>query len=394
MRRRRLSTLPLVLFLGLLALVVGIYLGGHPSTLPGPVRDVLVEDGDGQIYDEALDTLERDYYRPVDRKQLLNQSLDHAIRSLDDRFSNYFAPRDYTDFQQATEGRFEGVGMSVDPVDDGLRIITVYDGSPAKDGGLKAGDVITAVNGRSIAGQDSSEATTRIKGPAGTSVRLTVRSGGKTREVTLKRAEVAIPVVRSEMRTEAGHKIAYVHLAGFTAGAHDAVSEAVRKLLKEGADSVVLDLRDNGGGLLNEAVQVSSIFIPDGRIVSTKGRARPERVYDATGGAIDPDIPVVVLVNNRSASASEIVTGALQDRKRATVVGTRTFGKGVFQEIEPLSNGGALDITVGEYFLPSGRNLGGGGVARGAGVTPDVKAEDNPKTPRDEALLAALHEAA
>jgi carboxyl-terminal processing protease len=394
MRPRRLSALPVVLLFGLLALVVGIYLGGHPSTLPGPVRDVLVQDSDGQIYDEAMDTLERDYYRPVDRKQLLNQSLDHAIRSLDDRFSNYFAPRDYTDFQQATEGRFEGVGMSVDPVDDGLRIITVYDGSPAKEGGLKPGDVITAVNGRSIAGQDSTEATTRIKGPAGTSVRLTVRSGSTSREVTLKRAEVAIPVVRSELRRAPdGQKVAYVHLAGFTAGAHDAVSEAVHKLLKRGADSVVLDLRDNGGGLLNEAVQVSSVFIPDGRIVSTKGRARPERVYDATGGAIDTDIPVVVLVNNRSASASEIVTGALQDRKRATVVGTRTFGKGVFQEIEPLSNGGALDITVGEYFLPSGRNLGGGGVSRGSGVEPNVYAKDNPKTPKDEALQAALREA-
>jgi carboxyl-terminal processing protease len=393
MRPRRLSALPVVLLVGLLALVMGIYLGGHPSTLPEPVRDVLVQDSDGQIYDEAMDTLERDYYRPVNRKDLLNQSLDHAIRSLDDRFSNYFAPRDYTDFQQATEGRFEGVGMSVDPVEDGLRIITVYDGSPAKAGGLKPGDVITRVNGRSIAGQDSTEATTRIKGPAGTSVRLTVRSGGKTREVTLKRAEVAIPVVRSELRRADGHEIAYVHLAGFTAGAHDAVGEAVRKLLKQGADSVVLDLRDNGGGLLNEAVQVSSIFIPDGRIVSTKGRARPERVYDATGGAIDPDIPLVVLVNDRSASASEIVTGALQDRDRATVVGTRTFGKGVFQEIEPLSNGGALDITVGEYFLPSGRNLGGGGVSRGSGVKPDTYAKDDPKTPKDEALVTALREA-
>ncbi len=141
-------------------------------------------------------------------------------------------------------------------------------------------------------------------------------------------------------------------------------------------------------------MSVSSIFLPDGRVVSTKGRARPERVYNATGGAINSDIPVVVLVNDHSASASEIVTGALQDRHRAEVVGTRTFGKGVFQEIEPLSNGGALDITVGEYFLPSGRNLGGGGVKRGAGVTPDVQAKDNPKTPKDEALLAALHEAA
>ena len=152
----------------------------------------------------------------------------------------------------------------------------------------------------------------------------------------------------------------------------------------------MLDLRGNGGGLLNEAVQIASIFIPDGKIVSTKGRSRPEHVYDASGGAISTRIPVVVLVNERSASASEIVTGALQDRKRATVVGTHTYGKGVFQEIERLSNGGALDITVGEYFTPSGRNLGGGGVRKGAGITPDVQASDNPKTKPDEALQVAL----
>jgi carboxyl-terminal processing protease len=391
---RRLSTLPVLLFIAIIALGMGIYLGGHPSSLPGPVRDALVQDTEGRVYDEAIDTLSRDYYRNVDRKQLLDQSLDRAVRSLDDRFSNYFAPHDYADFQQATEGRFEGVGMTVEPVDNGLRVITVYKGSPADVGGLKSGDVITHVNGHSLAGSSSEESTTQIKGPAGTEVKLTVRSGKDTRVLTLKRAEVAIPVVQSEMRRADGHKIAYVHLAGFTAGAGDSVRAAVKKLLDQGATSVVLDLRDNGGGLLNEAVSVSSIFLPDGRVVSTKGRARPERVYNATGGAINSDIPVVVLVNDHSASASEIVTGALQDRHRAEVVGTRTFGKGVFQEIEPLSNGGALDITVGEYFLPSGRNLGGGGVKRGAGVTPDVKAKDNPKTPKDEALLAALHEAA
>jgi len=391
---RRGSGLPLFLFMGLVTLAVGIYLGGHPSTLPDPVRDVFVQDSDGEIYDEAIDTIERDYYRKVDREDLLNQSLDHAVRSLDDRFSNYFAPRDYADFRQATEGRFEGVGMSVTPIDDGLRVVAVYEGSPAARGGLRKGDVITEVDGKSIAGASSEESTTRIKGPAGTEVKLTVQTGKRMRELTLKRAEVEIPVVRSAMRRAGGHKIAYVHLAGFTSGAHDAVGDAVRQLLDDGAAGVVLDLRDNGGGLLNEAVMVSSIFIPDGRIVSTKGRARPERVYNATGGAIDGKIPVVVLVNGNSASASEIVTGALQDRDRATVVGTRTFGKGVFQEIEPLSNGAALDITVGEYFLPSGRNLGGGGVERGAGVTPDVQAKDNPKTPRrDEALLAALREA-
>ena len=394
MRRRRRSFLPVLVILVPLLLAGGIWLGGHPDSLPDPVRNALVEDSDGRVYEEAVDTLARDYYREVDRDELLNQSLERAVGSLDDRFSHYFAPRDYDDFQEATEGRFEGVGMTVEEVDRGLRVLTVYDGSPADRGGVRPGDVITHVDGKSIAGASSEESTTRIKGPAGTAVKLTVRSKGETKVLTLKRAEVEIPVVKAEMRREGGRKIAHVRLAGFTSGAHGEVGDAVRRLLEQGADGVVLDLRDNGGGLLNEAVMVSSIFIPDGKIVTTKGRARPTQVYEATGGAIDSDVPVVVLVNDRSASASEIVTGALQDRDRATVVGTRTFGKGVFQEIEPLSNGGALDITVGEYFLPSGRNLGGGGVSRGAGVEPDVKAEDDPDTRRDEALLAALREAA
>ena len=393
MRRRR-SLLPVFVLLLPLVLVAGIWLGGHPDSLPDQVRTALVEDSDGRVYEQAIDTLERDYYREVDRKELLDKSLEHAVNSLDDRFSHYFAPRDYDDFQEATEGRFEGVGMSVEEVERGLRVLTVYEGSPADRGGLKPGDVITHVDGKSIAGSSSEESTTRIKGPAGTPVRLTVRSKGASRELTLRRAEVEIPVVRAEMRRVGGREIAHVRLAGFTSGAHGEVGEAVRRLLDQGAEGVVLDLRDNGGGLLNEAVMVSSVFIPDGKIVSTKGRSRPTQVYEATGGAIDRDIPVVVLVNDRSASASEIVTGALQDRDRATVVGTRTFGKGVFQEIEPLPNGGALDITVGEYFLPSGRNLGGGGVSRGGGVEPDVKAQDDPDTPHDEALLAALREAA
>jgi carboxyl-terminal processing protease len=249
--------------------------------------------------------------------------------------------------------------------------------------------VITRVNGRSIQGKSSNAATALIKGPAGSPVTLTVVSGKDTRDVRLKRAKVTVPVVRSEMRQLGGRKIAHVTLASFTDGAGEQVSDAVRRLLDRGAKAVVLDLRDNGGGLLNEAVSTASVFVPNGTIVTTDGRARPKHTFKATGGAIDGKIPVVVLVNKGSASASEIVTGALQDRHRAEVVGTRTFGKGVFQEIEPLPNGGALDITVGEYFLPSGRNIGGGGVKQGAGIKPDVNAQDNPKTKRDEALEAA-----
>jgi carboxyl-terminal processing protease len=163
----------------------------------------------------------------------------------------------------------------------------------------------------------------------------------------------------------------------------------VNKVLRRGARAIILDLRENGGGLLEEAVNVASIFIPDGTIVSTDGRSQPRQVYLAKGGAISAAIPVVVLVDHGTASAAEIVTGALQDRHRAVVVGTHTYGKGVFQEIEPLPNGGALDFTVGEYFTPSGRNLGGGGVRRGAGITPNVYASTNLRSKVDTALQVA-----
>jgi carboxyl-terminal processing protease len=337
-----------------------------------------------------VDTLERDYYRKVDRDALLDKSLESAVESLEDQFSHYFTPREYNNFQLDTEGRFEGVGMSVRAVKDGLRVEEVYDNSPAKEGGLKPGDLIVSVNGRSLAGKTSEEATALIKGPAGSTVRLGVRDGDRVRQLVLERAKVDIPIVQSRIERSGGKKLAWVGLAGFTAGSGEDVKKAVQKELRAGAKGVVLDLRGNGGGLLNEAVEVASVFIPDGRIVSTKGRSRPERVYNATGGAIARNVPVTVLVNEGSASASEIVAGALQDRKRAKVVGTRTFGKGVFQEIERLANGGALDITVGEYFTPSGRNLGGGGVRKGAGIQPDIEASDDPDTPRDEALREAL----
>jgi carboxyl-terminal processing protease len=389
MRRLRRHSVPVLSALVVAALVLGVWLGGHPDSLPGFARDTLVADSQGRLYQEAVDVIERDYYRPVNRDVLVDHSIGSAVEALDDQFSNYFSPRAYHGFEASTEGRFEGVGMTVEAVKQGLRVLSVYRGSPAARGGLEAGDVITAVNGRSLAGRTSSQATSLIRGRAGTSVRLQVRSAKATRTLTLRRDNVDIPVVQSRMVHARGKDIGWVHLASFTSGAHGEVGTAVRRLLARGADGVVLDLRDNGGGLLNEAVMVASVFLPDGRVVSTRGRSRPERVYDATGGAIDTKIPVAVLVNRNSASASEIVTGALQDRHRAEVVGTRTFGKGVFQEIERLSNGGALDITVGEYFTPSGRNLGGGGVKRGAGITPDVPAKDDPRTRPDEALQAA-----
>jgi carboxyl-terminal processing protease len=383
---RRLRTALLILFVPL-ALVLGVWLGGHPDWLPGFARDTLVADSDGRLYEEAVDKIEADYYRKVDREELLDTSLEKAVESLDDQFSHYFSPKQYHAFQLDTEGAFEGVGMSVTAVDEGLRVQEVYDGSPAEEGGLKRGDIITSVNGKPLKGKSSQESTALIKGPAGTAVTLGLKSG---RKLELKRAKVDIPIVQSQIKESGGKKIAWVQLAGFTSGSGDDVDRAVKEELSSGAKGVVFDLRHNGGGLLNEAVEVASVFLKDGRVVSTKGRARAERKYNATGGAIASDIPVVVLVDEGSASASEIVAGALQDRKRAKIVGTRTYGKGVFQEIMRLDNGGALDITVGEYFTPTGRNLGGGGVKKGAGITPEIQASDNPETEKDEALDKAL----
>src|ERR1044072_5308395 len=166
---------PRTIFLGAfipLALILGVWLGGHPDFLPGFARETLVADSDGRLYEQAVDTIERDYYRKVDRKDLLNKSLGAAVESLDDQFSHYFSPKDYTQFQLDTEGQFEGVGMTVTEVKEGLRVEKVYKGSPAGDGGLKAGDLIVAVNGKSLAGKTSEEATTLIKGPAGSEVTL------------------------------------------------------------------------------------------------------------------------------------------------------------------------------------------------------------------------------
>jgi carboxyl-terminal processing protease len=390
--RRRRSYTPWLLLLLPVLLIAGIWLGGHPGNLPGFLRDPLVGDSQGRVYDEALDVIADNYYRPVDKDKLLDEGLTAGIKSLGDRFSAYFDPKAYKEFQETTEGAFEGVGLTVAEVERGLRVVTVFDDSPAKRAGIRPGDVITAVDGKSIAGRTSAQGTVLIKGPAGTPVTLTVVSGKQAaRALKLRRARVDVPVVKSEMRRAGGMKIAHVRLSSFTSGAHGEVRKAVAGLLDEGAEGVVLDLRDNGGGLLNEAVLVSSIFVGDGTIVSTKGRARSRRVFEATGNPIDADVPVVVLVNAESASASEIVAGALQDRERAEVVGTRTFGKGVFQEVRRLSNGGALDITVGEYFTPDGRNLGGGGVKRGAGIKPEIEARDDSATRnRDEALQIAV----
>jgi carboxyl-terminal processing protease len=387
MIRRALAALVLCLIL----LFAGIYLGGHPSGLPGFLRDPLVGDQDTRVVKEAIDTVNSTYYRKIPKKDLSNKAIAGIVSSLDDRFSNYFDPKSYAKFQLQQSGEFAGIGVQVTRVADGLRIVEVYDGSPAKEAKLKAGDVVVAVDGRSLKGKTSDASVALIQGHIGSDVKLTVASGAKRRDVTLRRSTISVPAITSAERTVKGKKYAVIRLDQFSSGAHGELDAALRKALKDGAKGIVFDLRDNPGGLVTEAQLVASAFLKDGKIVTTKGRAVPSRTLSAVGDPIAPKTPLVVLVNRNSASAAEIVAGALQDRKRAELVGTRTFGKGVFQEVLELSNGGALDITAGQYFLPSGRNLGGAGVSTGSGLTPDVEAQDDPKTLKvDEGLDKAL----
>jgi len=369
-----------------LLLVLGLWFGGHPDDLPGFLRDAFVAERQTHVVDEAIERIAHDYYRPVPVGKLSNASIAGVVASLGDRFSHYLSPSEFREFN--TPPHFAGIGVSIEPERrgttverGGLLIARVFDASPAARAGLQAGDLIVAVDGRRLQGLSEEAAANLIRGKPGTSVELRVRPARRrrashppaARSLELIRALISEPVVASEQKTVDGKKLGVVALAGFTEGAHGEVRRAIEHELHAGARGLVLDLRSNGGGLVSEAQLIASIFIAKGTIVTTRGRAQPTQTLLALGDAISSSVPMVVLVDQDTASAAEIVTAALQDHHRATVVGTHTFGKGVFQEEEPLANGGALDITVGEYFTPDGRNLGGGGVKEGAGITPEVK---------------------
>jgi carboxyl-terminal processing protease len=354
-----------------LLLILGVWLGGHPGELPSFARKALVADNGTQALGEAIERVSRDYYRPISKSALSAASLSGMISSLHDPYSTYLSEAEYKGFDEPAS--FAGIGVEINPRHVGLEIARVFDASPAQRSGLQVGDTIVAVNGRSLRGVPANAATALVKGPPGTDVRLTLsRPRSPARTVTVTRETISEPVVASTMRSYHGIKLGWVYLAMFSEGAHGEVYDAVQSLLKAGARGIVFDLRADGGGLVSEARLVASIFIPSGTIVTTRGRRQPSIVLTAAGGAIPTSVPVVVLVDHDTASASEIVTAALQDHRRATVVGTHTYGKGVFQELEPLAAGGAIKITVGEYYTPDGRNLGGAGVKEGAGVTPEV----------------------
>ena len=338
----------------------------------------------GQLQQRIIEELQGRYYEDVDVETLSQKGVEGILKSLDDPYTAYLSPREVQLLDEQTKGEYSGIGAALQKKNGGLLITNVFDGSPATQAGLGPGDVIVAVDGKATEGEALEASVARIKGKAGTDVTLTVRRKGGEDEsdVTLTRRRIPIPQTRVEMLEAGDQDVGYLQLYEFAGGAGDDVRGQIDKLEEKGADWIVLDLRYNGGGLLSEAVDVAGDFLR-GEIVSTKGLHSPLEVYQSDETPAT-DLPVVVLTNGYTASASEIVTGALKDRDRATVIGETTFGKGVVQSIVPLGDGASLKLTTASYFTPDGTDLDKKGIA------PDIAAPDDPKTQKDETLARAL----
>jgi carboxyl-terminal processing protease len=378
----------------LAAFAACVWLGGHPRYLPAPLRSLTgaaepAASRQASRVSEVLSDISRYYWRTPDSAALQDAAIRAAVGKLSDPFSRYVPPAARAEFDQETSGSYAGVGVVEQPKSDGVHIEQVIAGGPAAKAGLRAGEVIVAVDGRPLTGLTAAEqAAAEIRGPAGTKVTLRIRGHGR---VTVTRQTLKAPLTTTKTITVKGRRVAVIHLSEFAQGAAQAVGAAVRQADRRHAQGIVLDLRENPGGLVSEAVSLVSEFVRSGKVVTLRARMHPNdpQILTVTGHPIDTTTPLVVLVNRDTASAAEITTAALRDDHRAVVTGTRTYGKGVFQQTFPLASGGLLDITVGSYYTPAGVNLGGGGPKLGAGITPDIRTADTAGAKADRALATA-----
>lgn len=306
------------------------------------------------------------YVDVVDETRLREAAIEGMLGQLDP-FTMYVPPQKQEEFDRMLEGSFKGVGIELGRLENGsIEVVTPIEGSPAFRAGVMAGDIILKVNGEEVVGQAINDVIDKIKGPLGSQVKLTVRHAtGAEAELSMTREEIVVPSIKGfERKVDSNWdyyiskdpKVGYIRMTQFTSDVADKLREAIVGLQNDGMRGLILDLRFNPGGRLEEAVQVVDMFISKGTIVSTRGRSRPENSRSATEAGTLPHFPMVVLVNEHSASASEIVAGSLQDNKRALVIGDRTYGKGSVQEVIPLdSKGGELKLTVAYYYLPGGK---------------------------------------
>jgi carboxyl-terminal processing protease len=324
------------------------------------------------LFGDVFERIRAEYVDPITDKELVENALNGMLTGLDPH-SGYMNAKQFRDMQVQTKGEFGGLGIEVTQENGFIKVISPIDDTPAARAGVKAGDIITALDGKTVQGLSLSDAVERMRGAPNSKILLTVKREGvdKPLEIPLFREIIKIQVVKSRMEAD---NVGYVRLTQFTEQADSGLKKAVADLKKQAGghlNGLILDLRNNPGGLLDQAVAVSSDFINQGEIVSTRARhAEDSQRWDAKGGDIVPGVPLVVLINGGSASSSEIVSGALQDHHRAVLLGTRSFGKGSVQTVIPLPGNGAMRLTTARYYTPSGRSI------QGLGITPDVKVQE------------------
>jgi carboxyl-terminal processing protease len=351
------------------------------------VRSAFAQDASGDradtyrwltLFGDVFERVRAEYVQPVPDKTLVENALNGMLAGLDPH-SAYMDASQFRDMQVQTQGKFGGLGIEVTEDQGLIRVISPIDDTPASHAGIKAGDIITALDGKTVEGLPLSKAVDEMRGDPGSRITLTIKRSGidKPIQVSLERQIIHIQVVKDRMEP---HDIGYIRLSQFTENADSAIRDAITRLKKQGNGqlrALVLDLRNNPGGLLDQAVAVAGDFVDHGEIVSTRGRhADDSQRWDAKGDDLIPNVPVVVLINNGSASSSEIVSGALQDHHRAVLMGERSFGKGSVQTVIPLPGGGAMRLTTARYYTPSGRSI------QDLGIAPDVKVAES-RDPED-----------
>ena len=325
------------------------------------------------LFGEVLETIKEEYVEEVDQVEIMDAAINGILQSLDP-YSAYMSPKVYNNMQTETKGKFGGLGIEVGMEGGVVKVISPIDGTPAYDAGIKAGDFIIKIDGEQVQGKTLMEAVNLMRGLPGTTIELTIirKSLKKSKNFTIKRDIIEIRSVVSEIIDKS---IGYLRLSSFNENSSNQLKNKISDLEKKNnLSGYILDLRNNPGGLLSQAINVSDFFLNDGEIVSTKGRHENEnKKFFAKRGDKIKGKPLIVLINYGSASASEIVAGALQDQKRAILLGETTYGKGSVQSIIPLKNNGAIRLTISKYYLPSGKSISE------VGIVPDIKVEEDEK---------------
>jgi carboxyl-terminal processing protease len=322
------------------------------------------------LFGDVLERVRRDYVEPVDEKTLIENAINGMLAALDPH-SSYMNPKTYKDMQIQTKGEFGGLGIEVTMENGVIKVVSPIDDTPASKAGLQPGDLIFALDGEPVQGMTLQDAVEKMRGKVGTPIKISVRRGTKDPfDVTLTRETIKVKAVRYHLE---GGDIGYIRVTSFTEQSTSGVLDAVEKLKKEAGNKLkgyILDLRNNPGGLLDQAIAMSDAFLDKGEIVSVKARKSEDvQRWNAKPGDVANGLPIVVLMNGGSASASEIVAGALQDHRRAIILGTRSFGKGSVQTIMQVTGGGAIRLTTALYFTPSGRSI------QKEGIKPDIEVE-------------------